>query len=140
LDQPFGGDFGTRHGQLAKFGWADVYAPGTKGSHGEFGVPTPHVGRNLGCVWYVGLRARILVQLAIIQLELNPKQCMSALPPLLEALFMRERCKMHGLHAAALSVLSKVWLLASSELEAVACNHKSHDPDVTTKGTYLVSS
>jgi hypothetical protein len=35
---------------------------------------------------------------------------MSALPPLLEALFMRERCEMHGLHAAALSVLSKVCL------------------------------
>lgn len=54
--------------------------------------------------------ARILVQMAIIQLESNPKEFMSALPPLLEALSICERCEMHGLHAASLSILARVFL------------------------------
>lgn len=55
-------------------------------------------------------RARLLIQLAILQLESNPKEFISAVPPLLEALSLCESCEMHGLHAAALSVLSKVFL------------------------------
>ena len=54
--------------------------------------------------------ARTLIQISNIHLESNPKQFMSALPPLLEALFMTESSGMLGLHAAALSFLAKIFL------------------------------
>jgi hypothetical protein len=65
-------------------------------------------------------RARILIQLAIMELESNPKHSISALPPLLEALSMCEKCEQHGLHAAALSVLAKVFLRLQNPKRSLA--------------------
>jgi tetratricopeptide (TPR) repeat protein len=53
---------------------------------------------------------RVLLQWAYMVLESDPEQCTAALTPLLEALAVADELKMHGLHAAAMSILARVFL------------------------------
>jgi hypothetical protein len=64
-------------------------------------------------------QARVCVQLAMIQLESNPKQFMAALPPLLQALSLAEKSEVYGLHAAALTILAKVFLRLKNPMRAL---------------------
>ena len=64
-------------------------------------------------------QCRLCVQLAIIQLESNPKQFMAALPPLLEALSLAEKIEVHGLHAAALTILARIYLRLNKPMRAL---------------------
>jgi hypothetical protein len=65
-------------------------------------------------------RARILLQLSVIQLEANTKQLMPALSPLLEVLSLCEEYGMHGLHSIACSILAKVELRLKNPKRALA--------------------
>lgn len=65
-------------------------------------------------------RARLLIHLSTIELESNSRELMAALSPLLEVLSMCEKHEMHGFHAAALSVLAKVFLRLQNPKRALA--------------------
>jgi len=65
-------------------------------------------------------QARILIQMGIAELEADRKQCTTALSPLLEALAMCEKWEMHGLHAAAMSILAQVFLRLQNPKRAIA--------------------
>jgi len=66
-------------------------------------------------------RARLLLQLAIMQLESAPsQQFTSALPSLFECLTMSEKYHMSSLHAAALSILAQVHLRMHNPKRAMA--------------------
>ncbi|OEU16758.1 hypothetical protein FRACYDRAFT_136399, partial [Fragilariopsis cylindrus CCMP1102] len=65
-------------------------------------------------------QARILIQMGITELESDRKQCTTALSPLLEALAMCEKWEMHGLHAAAMSILAQVFYRLQNPKRAIA--------------------
>jgi tetratricopeptide (TPR) repeat protein len=65
-------------------------------------------------------QARILIQMGIAELESGRKQCTTALSPLLEALAMCEKWEMHGLHAAAMSILAQVFYRLQNPKRAIA--------------------
>jgi tetratricopeptide (TPR) repeat protein len=64
--------------------------------------------------------ARILIQMAICELESDSKQCTAALAPLLEAIAMCERWEMHGLHAAGMSILAVIFMRLQNPRRAIA--------------------
>lgn len=63
---------------------------------------------------------RVLLQMASLRLEPDPLQCTSALTPLMEALAVADELEMHGLHAAGMSILAKVFLRLQNPSRAVA--------------------
>jgi len=65
-------------------------------------------------------RARILIQMGIAELDADPNRCTTALSPLLEALAICEAGEMHGLHAAAMSILAQVFLRLANPKRAIA--------------------
>jgi tetratricopeptide (TPR) repeat protein len=65
-------------------------------------------------------RARLLMQLAMINLESCPDEFTSALSPLLECLTLTDECNADGLHAAALSVLAQVHYRMRKHKRAIA--------------------
>jgi len=69
---------------------------------------------------FLNNEARILIQMGISELETDRKQCTTALSPLLEALAVCEKWEMHGLHAAAMSILARVFLRLQNPKRAIA--------------------
>jgi tetratricopeptide (TPR) repeat protein len=65
-------------------------------------------------------QARILIQMAITELEADRKQSTTALSPLLEALALCEKWEMHGLHAVAMSILAQIFLRLQNPKRAIA--------------------
>lgn len=65
-------------------------------------------------------RARLLLQLAMIQLESCQQQFTNALPSLLECLTITDMFQMDNLHAAALSVLAQVHLRMHKPKRSIA--------------------
>jgi len=65
-------------------------------------------------------QARILIQMAITELEADRKQSTEALSPLLEALAMCEKWEIHGLHAVAMSILAQIFLRLQNPKRAIA--------------------
>jgi hypothetical protein len=64
--------------------------------------------------------ARVLIQIALIELESDRKQCTSALSPLLKAIAICEKWEMHGLHAAAMSILAVIFIRLQNPKRAIA--------------------
>jgi tetratricopeptide (TPR) repeat protein len=65
-------------------------------------------------------QARILIHMAIMQLESDRNQCTAALPTLLEALSICQNWEMHGLHAAGMSILASVFLRLRNPKRAIS--------------------
>mmetsp|Transcript_24609 Transcript_24609/g.52426 ORF Transcript_24609/g.52426 Transcript_24609/m.52426 type:complete len:406 (+) Transcript_24609:1-1218(+) len=65
-------------------------------------------------------QARILIQMGVTELETDRGRCTSALSPLLEAIALCEKWEMHGLHAAAMSILAQVFLRLQNPKRAIA--------------------
>ncbi len=65
-------------------------------------------------------QARILVRMAISELEADRKQFTTALSPLLEALALCEQWEMHGLHAVAMSILAQIFQRLQNPERAIA--------------------
>lgn len=65
-------------------------------------------------------QARILIQMALNELESDRKQCTSALSPLLEAIVVCEKWEMHGLHAVAMSILAVIFIRLQNPKRAIA--------------------
>lgn len=66
------------------------------------------------------IEARILIQMAITELEADRKQSATALSPLLEALAVCEKWEMHDLHAVAMSILAQIFLRLQNPKRTIA--------------------
>ncbi len=65
-------------------------------------------------------QARILIRMAITELEADRKQFTTALSPLLEALALCEKREMHGLHAVSMSILAQIFERLQNPERAIA--------------------
>jgi len=65
-------------------------------------------------------QVKMLIQMAITELEADRLQSTTALSPILEALAMCEKWEMHGLHAVAMSILAQIFLRLQNPKRAIA--------------------